>query len=105
MRLTLINILILPLVFFAQKKETNLTDYLTKNDQLPFLKYEKNELDTFFTYNKIVPGGVEGSGAYCYRTVSFKVDRTGKINSIKHLSAVIDLPKGRQFMDSDAEPK
>lgn len=106
MKFWLINILVLVSVaLFSQNKEENVTDYITKTDNLPFLKYEKGELDTLFVYNKIVPIAVEGSGSNCYSVVSFNVDRNGKIKNIKHISSKLDMVKGRVFTEEDAEPK
>src|SRR5438105_1161671 len=106
MRSMVINILVLiSVTLFSQEKEVNVTDYLTKTDNLPFLKYEKGELDTLFVYNKIIPIAVEGSGSNCYRVVSFNVDRNGKIKNIKHISSKLDMAKGRVFKEEDAEPK
>lgn len=89
---------------FSQKNKIlleNISDFNSKNDSLPFFSIEKEELDTFIIFNRVFPG--EEAGANCHQMISFKVDRNGKINSIRVITSVIELPKGRVFKNSDGE--
>ena len=78
-------------------------DYKSKVDSLPFFVYDIEELDTLIIFNRRIPPAAEASGANCYRLASFMVDKHGKINSTKHLSSEIDLPKGRYFKKDESE--
>jgi tetratricopeptide (TPR) repeat protein len=97
------------LLTMAQRRKDvteNVTDFYSKNDTLPFLKFEKAELDTFINLNMRLPVMAEKYGINYSVWVSFKVDRFGKVNSITQFSSDMMLPEGKIFVrGSDTEDR
>lgn len=93
---------------YSQKRKDikeNVTDFYTKNDSLPFLKFERQELDTFIDVVFVKPLVADFIGIKFKDVVGFKIDNNGKMNSIIHYKPEVILPDGKQFMNFEDEKR
>ncbi len=92
----------------AQKKKDikeNVTDFYSKNDSLPFFKFEKAELDTFIQIVFNYPMNARLMKLKFNDKIGFKVDKNGLINSFTHYNAHLVIPKNIAFTNEGDEQK